>query len=93
MKGYAKLCIRKITDIVVLGMQNESCRKYPDVENVIGRIGLLWAFEISLKSRTCVKRRHEQKFQRHGGCFLLKKLVCITEINYRALRFNHMDCQ
>jgi hypothetical protein len=62
MKGYAKLYIRKITDLVTLGMQNEGCRKYLDVQSVIGRIGLLRAFEISLKSRLCVKRRNEQNF-------------------------------
>jgi len=62
MKGYAKLYIRKITDIVTLGMQNEGCRKYLDVHSVIGRIGLLRAFEISLKNRTCVKCRHEPNF-------------------------------
>jgi hypothetical protein len=54
MKGYAKLYIRKITDLVTLGMQNEVCRRYLDVQSIIGRIGLLRAFEISLKSRTCV---------------------------------------
>jgi len=62
MKGYANLYIRKIIDIVTLGMQNEICRKYLDVQSVIGRIGLLRAFEISLKSRTCAKRRHQQNF-------------------------------
>jgi hypothetical protein len=62
MKGYAKLYIRKITDIVALGMQNEGCRKYLDVQSIIGRIGLVRAFEISVKSRTCVKRRHKQNF-------------------------------
>jgi hypothetical protein len=62
MKGYANLNIRKITNIVTLGMRNESCRKYLDVQSVIGRIGLLRAFEISLKSRPCAKRRHEQNF-------------------------------
>jgi hypothetical protein len=62
MKGYAKLYIRKITDIVTLGMQNEGCRKYLDVQSIVGRIGLLRAFEISLKGRTYVKRRHEQDF-------------------------------
>ena len=40
MKGFAKLYFRKMTDIVTLGMQNERCR------TVIGRIGLLRAFEI-----------------------------------------------
>ena len=45
MKSYAKLYIRKITDIVTLGMQNEGCRKYLDVHSVIGRIGLLRASE------------------------------------------------
>ena len=54
MKGYAKLYIRKITDRVALGMQNEGCRKYLGVQSIIGRIGLLRAFEISLKSRTCI---------------------------------------
>jgi len=53
MKGYAKLYIRKITDIVMLGMQNKVFRKYLDAQSIIGRIGLLRAFEISLKSRTC----------------------------------------
>jgi hypothetical protein len=38
----------------MLGMQNEGCRKYLDIQSVIGRIGLLRAFEISLESRTCV---------------------------------------
>ena len=28
MKVFAKLYIRKIIDIVTLGMQNEGCRKY-----------------------------------------------------------------
>ena len=37
MKGYAKLYIRKITDILTLGMQNAGCRKYVDVQNIIGR--------------------------------------------------------
>ena len=60
MQGYANLYIRKIIDIVTLGMQNEGCRKYLDVQSVIDRIGLLRAFEISLKSRPCAKRRHEQ---------------------------------
>ena len=60
--AYYLLYIRKITDIVMLGMQNEGCRKYLDVQSVIDRIGLLRAFEISLKSRTYVKRRHEQNF-------------------------------
>jgi len=60
MKGYANLYIRKIIDIVTLGMQNEGCRKYLDVQSVIGRIGLLRAFEISLKSRTCAKRRRAE---------------------------------
>jgi len=60
MQGYANLYIRKIIDIVTLGMQNEGCRMYLDVQSVIDRIGLLRAFEISLKSRPCAKRRHEQ---------------------------------
>jgi len=60
MKGYGKLYIRKITDILTLGVHNESCRKCLDVQSVIGRIGLLRAFKTSLKCRTCVKRRHEQ---------------------------------
>ena len=47
MKGYANLYIRKIIEIVTLGIRNEGCRK-----SIIGRIGLLRAFEISLKSRT-----------------------------------------
>jgi len=34
MKGYVKLYIRKIIDIVSLGMQNEGCRKYLDWRNV-----------------------------------------------------------
>jgi len=46
MTGNAKLYIRKITDIVTLGMQNESCRKYLDFQGVIGRIGLVRTFEI-----------------------------------------------
>jgi len=29
----------------MLGMQNEGCRKYLDIQSVIGRIGLLRAFE------------------------------------------------
>ena len=58
MKCYAKLYIRKITGIIKLRMQNEGCRKYLYVQNVIGRMGLLRAFKISLKSRTCVKCRH-----------------------------------
>jgi len=62
MKGYAKLRIRKITDIITLGMQNEGCRRYLDVQSVIDRIGLLRAFEISLKNKTCDKRIHEQNF-------------------------------
>jgi len=62
MKGYTNLYIRKIIDIVILGMQNGGCRKYLDVQSVIGRIRLLRAFEISQKSRTCAKRRHEQNF-------------------------------
>ena len=62
MKGYTSFNIRKITDIITLGMQNEGCRKYQDVQSVTGRIGLLTAFEISQKSRTCVKRRHKQNF-------------------------------
>ena len=49
MQGYANLYIRKIIDIVTLGMQNEGCRKYLDVQSVIGRMGLLRAFEISLR--------------------------------------------
>jgi len=28
MKGYEKLYIRRIIDLVALGMENESCRKY-----------------------------------------------------------------
>jgi hypothetical protein len=43
-------------------MQNEVCRKYLDVQSIIGRIGLLRAFEILLKSRICAKRGHEQNF-------------------------------
>jgi hypothetical protein len=43
-KGYEKLYIRKITDIVTLGMQNEGCGKYLNVQKVIGRTGLLRAF-------------------------------------------------
>ena len=39
MNGYAKLYIRKITDIVILGMQNEGFWKYLDIQSVIGRIG------------------------------------------------------
>jgi hypothetical protein len=62
MKAYAKLYVRKITDIVTLGMQNEVRRKYLDSHSVIGRIGLLRVFEISLKRRKCVKRRHEENF-------------------------------
>jgi len=62
MKGYANLYIRKIIDIVTLGIRNEDCRKYLDVQSVIGRIGISRAFEISLKSRSCAKRRHEQNF-------------------------------
>jgi len=31
MKGYTKLYIRKITDIVTLGMKNDGCRKYLDI--------------------------------------------------------------
>jgi len=54
MKGYAKLYIRKITDIFMLGMQNEGCRKYLHVQSIIGRIEPLRAFEISLKSRTSI---------------------------------------
>ena len=53
MKGHGKLYIRKITDIVMLWTQNESCRKCLNFQSVIDRIGLLSAFEISLKSRTC----------------------------------------
>jgi len=59
MKGYENLYIGRIIDIVTLEMRNEDCRKYLDVQSVIGRIELLRAFEISLKSRTCAKRRHE----------------------------------
>ena len=54
MKGYAKLYIRKITDIVSLGMQNEGCRMYLSVQRVIGRTGLLKAFLNFTKGRTCV---------------------------------------
>jgi hypothetical protein len=61
-----KLCkiiyLRKITDIVTLGMQNEGCGKYLDVQRVIGRIGLVRAFEISVKSITYVKLTHKQNF-------------------------------
>jgi hypothetical protein len=32
MKGYAKLYIRKNTNIVTFGMQNEGCRQYLDVQ-------------------------------------------------------------
>ena len=46
MAGYAKLYIRKITDIVTSCMQNESCGKYIDLQRVIGRMGLLRAFAI-----------------------------------------------
>jgi len=53
MKGYAKFFIRKITDLVTLGMQNEGCTKYLDVQSIIGRIGLLRVFEISLMSIIC----------------------------------------
>ena len=62
MNGFTKLYeyIRKITDIVALGMQNKGFRKYLNVRSVIGRVGLLRAFKISLNSRTCVKCRHEQ---------------------------------
>ena len=62
-----------------------------DVQSVFGSKELLRAFEISQKSRTCAKRRHEQNFQRHGSCLVLKKLVGIKEINCRALRYNQMD--
>jgi hypothetical protein len=62
MTGYTKLYIRKITDIVTLGMQNEGCRKYLDVQSVNGRICLSRAFEISLKCRKCVKCRDKQNF-------------------------------
>jgi len=44
MKGYARLFIRKVTDLVTLGMQYEGCRKYLDVQSIIGRIGHLRAF-------------------------------------------------
>ena len=44
MKGYEKLYIRSIIDLVMLGMENESCRKYVDVQSMIGKIGLLVAF-------------------------------------------------
>jgi len=44
-KGYAKLYVRKITDIAMLLMQNEGCRTYLDIQNVIGRIGLLRSFD------------------------------------------------
>jgi hypothetical protein len=54
MKGYAKLCIRKINDIVTLGMQNEGCRKYLNVQRVSGRTGLLRAFLNFTKGGTCV---------------------------------------
>jgi hypothetical protein len=57
IRCYANLYIRKIIEIVTLGIRNEGCRKYLDVQSVIGRIGLLRAFEISLKSRN--KPRHE----------------------------------
>jgi len=33
--------------MVILGMQNEGCRKYLDVQSVIGRIGLIRAFEFT----------------------------------------------
>jgi hypothetical protein len=62
MKGYANLYTKKIIGIVTLGIRNEGCRKYLDVQSVIGRIWLLRAFEISPKGRTCAKRRHEQNF-------------------------------
>ena len=45
MKGYAKLYVKKITDIAMLGMQNEGCRKYLDIQSVIGRMELLRTFE------------------------------------------------
>lgn len=54
MKGYAKLYIRKITDIVTVGMQNEGCGKYLNVQKVIGRTGLLRAFLNFTKGRTCL---------------------------------------
>jgi hypothetical protein len=54
MKGYVKLYIRKIADIVMLGMQNEGCGKYLNVQKVIGRTGLLRAFLNFTKSRTCL---------------------------------------
>ena len=44
MKGYEKLYIREITDLVALGMENEVCRMYLDFQNMIGKIGLLMAF-------------------------------------------------
>ena len=44
MKGYEKLYIRKITDLVALGMQNKVCRMYLDVQRMIGKIGVLMAF-------------------------------------------------
>jgi len=49
MEGYAKDYMRIIIDIVTLGMQNEGCSKYIFVQRVIGRIGLLRAFEMSLR--------------------------------------------
>jgi hypothetical protein len=54
MKGYAKLYIRKITDIVTVGMQNKGCGRYLNVQKVIGRTGLLRAFLNFTKNRTCL---------------------------------------
>jgi len=48
MNSYAKLYlyIGKIVNDVTLGMPNDGCRIYVDLQRVIGRIGLLRAFEI-----------------------------------------------
>jgi len=46
MNGYVKLYIGEIMDDVTLSIPNESCRMYVDFQRVIGRIGLLRAFEI-----------------------------------------------
>jgi hypothetical protein len=54
MKGYVKLYITKITDIVTLGIQNEDCRKYLNVQRVIGRTGFLRAFLNFTKDKTHV---------------------------------------
>jgi len=44
MKGYEKLYIRNIIELCALGMENEICRKYLDVQSMIGKIGHLMAF-------------------------------------------------